>query len=88
MKALGGNGAGRVAIRPGGECSHGGSSVCTPTRYGLLAGRCRQGPAAPGFEVTDVLPRLAAEAIATIAVRVGCGNSSKPVGAHRASPAE
>ena len=49
-----------------------------PLMHGRPTGRCRMGPAAPGFEVVDVLPKLAARAVATIDARAAAAKDGQP----------
>lgn len=49
-----------------------------PLMLGRAAGRCRKGPAAPGFEAADVLPTLTAKATAYIAGRAAAAREGKP----------
>ena len=49
-----------------------------PLFLGRAQGRCRLGPAAPDFEVEDVLPTLTAKAIAHVQSRAAAAKAGKP----------
>jgi arylsulfatase A-like enzyme len=49
-----------------------------PLMLGRAQGRCRQGPAAPGFEVENVLPELAREAVAYVERRAADAKRGRP----------
>ena len=49
-----------------------------PLMLGREQGRCRQGPAAPGFEVEDVLPTLTRKAVEYIGQRAREAKAGKP----------
>ena len=49
-----------------------------PMMLGRAQGRCRQGPAAPGFDVADVLPTLAREAVDYVDRRAADAKRGRP----------
>ena len=49
-----------------------------PMMLGRATGRCRRGPAAPGFEVADVLPSLTRKALEYLAGRAAAAKAGSP----------
>lgn len=49
-----------------------------PMMHGRATGRCRKGPTAPGFDVVDVLPRLAEQAVRYVRDRAAGAKRDQP----------